>query len=156
MRGASLARDNGLEMNDVPFLGSGPETLAVLGGKIDVAIVSVASCKAFLDAGTLRMLALQHPTRLKSIPNVPTFKEQGQDIGFPIHAQSYFAPKGTPENRIKILRDAIKRTTEDTPFQEAMTKAGIDVLYGSAQDISNDTEQMRKVYGDLFKSLGLQ
>jgi len=156
LRGMSLIKENDLEMNDVAFKGSADEVRAVLGGKIDTAIVSVAASRQFLEAGTLRMLAVQHPTRLAYLPNIPTFVEQGYDTGFPLHFGGFFAPKGTSPEHVKILHDAVKQALEDDQFKEAMKKGGSDILYGSAKDLTDDVQVTRKVYGALFKSLGVQ
>ncbi len=156
LRGISLTQQLGLKMNDVPFKGSRDECLAVLGGKVDAAIVSIAGSRGFLEANQLRMLAVQHPTRLSYMPNIPTFAEQGNDVGFPLHFTSLFAPKGTPPERVKILHDAVKSTLEDERFKEMMRKGGSDVLYGSAKDIIDDVERTRAVFSKVFKSLGIQ
>ena len=102
------------------------------------------------------MLAVQHPTRLSYLPDIPTFAEQGHDIGFPLHYTGYFAPKGTPPERIKILHDAIKSAMEDEQFKAAMTKGGSDILYGTPADLMVEVERMRTIYRDIFKRLGIQ
>lgn len=155
LKGVSLARENGLEMTDVPYKGSKAEILALIGGEINVAIVSVPSVKGMLDEGRIRMLAVQHYTRLPSIPNVPTFLEVGQDVGFPLLSSALLAPRGTPEKIIKILHDATKKTLEDENFLDLMLKGGHNVLYGSAEDFNRDIGQTRKIYTGLFKSMGL-
>ena len=156
LRGMSLMQEHGLNMNDVAFKGTADEILAVLGNKVDSAIVSIAGSRSFLEAGTLRMLALQHPTRLDYLPDIPTFAEQGFDAGFPLHYTGYFVPKGTPPERIKILHDAFKKTLEDEQFKEMMKKGGSDILYGTPEQLMQDVATMRKVYGEVFKKLGLQ
>ncbi len=156
LRGTALSQENGLEMNDVAFGGSAAEVMAVLGGKIDSAIVSIAGSRSFLEEGSLRMLAVQHPTRLTYLPNIPTFAEQGFDVGFPLHYGAFFAPKGTPQDRVKILHDAVKKTLEDGVFTEMMKKGGSDILYGSAQDLQKDVDATRRVYGAIFRKLGMQ
>ena len=102
------------------------------------------------------MLALQHPTRLSYLPDVPTFAEQGHDVGFPLHYTGLFAPKGTPADRIKVIHDAVKNSFEDERFKEAMKKGGSDILYGSVADLMQNVETMRRIYGGVFKKLGMQ
>ncbi len=156
LRGMSIIKEAGLQMNDVAFRGTADEIVAVLGGKIDSAIVSTAGSRSFLEAGKLRMLAVQHPTRLPYLPDIPTFKEQGHDVGFPLHYTGYFVPKGTPAERVKILHDAFKKTLEDPQFNEAIKKGGSDILYGTPEDLMEEVEKMRRVYRDVFKSLGIE
>jgi tripartite-type tricarboxylate transporter receptor subunit TctC len=152
--GVALNRQNGLDMIDVPFKGSADENLAVLGKKVEAAIVSVVTAKQFVEAGQLLMLAVQSPSRLPYLPNVPTFEELGQVRGFPIHYDALFAPKGTPDQIIKTIHDATKKAIEDGAFKSAMDKSGMDILYGSPEDVKRDVEMHRKVYGEIFTNLG--
>jgi tripartite-type tricarboxylate transporter receptor subunit TctC len=155
LRGMSLIQENKLDMNDVAFRGSADEVTAVLGGKIDSAIVSIAASRPLIEAGTLRMLAVQHKTRLSYLPNIPTFAEQGYDVGFPLHYTGLFAPKGTPPDRIKIIDEAVKKTFEDEQFKQAMKVGGSDLLYGTVPELMGDVETMRRIYGEVFKKLGI-
>ncbi len=155
LRGSSLIQEEKLEMNDVAFRGSADEVTAVLGGKIDCAFVSIAASRPLIEAGKLRMLALQHKTRLDYLPGVPTFAEQGSDVGFPLHYTGLFAPKRTPPERLKVIDEAIKKTFADEQFKNAMKVGGSDILYGNVDDLMSDVKAMRKVYGDVFEKLGM-
>jgi tripartite-type tricarboxylate transporter receptor subunit TctC len=152
--GVALSKQNGLDMIEVPFKGAADENLAVLGNKIEVAIVSVASAKPLVEGGKLQMLAVLHPVRLAYLPNVPTFAELGYDVGFPPNYFSLFAPKDTPDYIIRKIHDAVKKAIEDEAFISAMNQAGIDIYYGSPDDVKNDMEKDRKVFGAMFKILG--
>jgi len=152
--GVALSRQNGLDMTDVPFKGSADENLAVLGKKVEAAIVSVVTAKQFVEAGQMLMLAVQSPSRLPYLPKVPTFEELEQVRGFPIHYDALFAPKGTPDYIIKKIHDAVKKAMEDDAFKSAMDKSGMDILYGTPEDVKRDVEIHRKVYGEIFTNLG--
>ena len=82
----------------MPFKGAADAITALLGGHIDVAFgVSVTATEGHVNAGRLSVLAIHNPTRIKSMPDVPTFAEQGLDPGvMPIY-NTFFVPKDTPD-----------------------------------------------------------
>jgi tripartite-type tricarboxylate transporter receptor subunit TctC len=156
IKGVSLFSKAGVKLNPVPFKGSAAEIVAILGGKIDVAFTSVTAAKKHKEAGNIRMLGFQHFERLPDIPDVPTFKELGYDKGFPLNMSAFFVPKGTPENRIKILHDATKKVLEDDGFKDFMQKGAHNILYGTAEDTRKDLEQLTKFFGEIIKSPGFK
>lgn len=91
--------------------GGGAKRLAQLkGGHVDLTGFSVAEYEQFKAAG-IRALATMSEEREPSFPMVPTAKEQGVDA---VHGlmQFWWAPKGTPEERLSYLRNLLQRAME--------------------------------------------
>jgi tripartite-type tricarboxylate transporter receptor subunit TctC len=87
-------------------------------------------------------------------PDVPTSKEQGVDFVYQ-NPVGLFGPKGIPENRLKILSDAIAISFKSDAFQKFMKTVGfrpVNLDY-------KQTAEMAKVYDakirDLCKLVGL-
>ena len=72
-----LKRAAGLDMIYVPFPGNAPTVNAVLGGHVTAGIANYADVVGHLKAGTLRALATPSPTRIETLPDVPTAAESG-------------------------------------------------------------------------------
>ena len=88
--------------------GGGAKRLAQLkGGHVDLTGFSVAEYEQFKAAG-IRALATMSEEREPSFPMVPTAREQGVDA---VHGlmQFWWAPKGTPEERLSYLRNLLER-----------------------------------------------
>ena len=64
----------------VPFKGGQEAGLALLGGHIDVAIMTPSSAPAQIRNGDIRLLGISSVRRTEYFPDVPTFKEQGYDV----------------------------------------------------------------------------
>ena len=64
----------------VPFKGGNEAALALLGGHIDVAIMTPSSATAQVRRGDIRLLGVSSAQRSEYFPDVPTFKEQGYDV----------------------------------------------------------------------------
>ena len=86
----------GVPMQNVPFQGSAPIALALIGGQISSTIDVASSLVENHRAGKIRILAVSSEARVPQTPEVPTFAE----LGFPAISgmgfNALYAPAGTP------------------------------------------------------------
>jgi tripartite-type tricarboxylate transporter receptor subunit TctC len=89
----------GINVVHVPYKGAGPAMNDLIGGHVDVMFSGISSARPYLEARTLRALAVTEK-RNPAVPDVPTFAEMGfADVT----ASTYWgvlAPKGTPREAI--------------------------------------------------------
>jgi tripartite-type tricarboxylate transporter receptor subunit TctC len=100
----------GLQMNHVPYKGSGPALTALLGGQeAPIMFDSVLSSSGHVKAGKLKAIAVSTAERLPSMPDIPTVSESGLP-GF--DASTWTAavvPAGVPKERLeKITKEVIR------------------------------------------------
>ena len=90
---------------------------------------AVAPAIGQIKAGKLRALACFSPQRAASLPDVPTLKELGYDVEFSLWV-GVFAPKGTPDDAVKVIGEAIKKAVATSEqFKTAITNIGDEVAY---------------------------
>ncbi len=142
-----------LKMRHVPTTGGGPAINALLGGHVDLTAGGPSAITPHVRAGKLRPLASWGPKRHPSFPEVPTFKELGYDIEYLIWA-GMFAPKGTPEGVMKVLRDAARKSVEDPDFKAMMVKLNSPVHYLDAPDFQKFWMADAKRLADVVKVVG--
>lgn len=118
----------GIKLFHIPYQGGGPAVAALLGGQIDALASGPSAAMAQIKAGKMRALAVWGDKRLASLPNVPSMKELGYDATFYIWS-GLFAPVATPAAIQAVLRDAVRRTVEDSEFKEAMAKVETPIAY---------------------------
>jgi tripartite-type tricarboxylate transporter receptor subunit TctC len=151
--GVALSKTNNLEMIPVPFKGASDILIAVLGGHIEIGIGAVAAVKSQVDSGKAIILAIQHSERVSYMPNVPTFKELGCDLGLAPYYMGLFAPKGTPDEVIRKIHDSVKKAVETQQLKDAANSIGFDLYYGTANDLINDMKNDRNTIGNLLKEI---
>jgi tripartite-type tricarboxylate transporter receptor subunit TctC len=78
----------------VPYQGSAPAMLDLLGGQIDSLFDPITTNVAQLKAGSLRALAVSTPQRLPALPSIPTFAE----LGYPSLTGSQWLGLSAPKN----------------------------------------------------------
>ena len=99
---------NGLDIQHVPYKGSGPAVQELMAGRVDILFDTVASSAQHARSGKLVPLAVTSPQRAAPLPQVPTFRELG--IGG-VELQPWaalFAPAGTPEAIIQRLNREVR------------------------------------------------
>lgn len=103
----------------VPFDGGNEAALSLLGGHIDVAVMTPSSAKAQIDNGEIRLLGISSEERSEYFPQVPTFKEQGVDLVESIW-RGVMVSDGTPEDRIATLVAAVDEVQASDEWKEFM------------------------------------
>jgi putative tricarboxylic transport membrane protein len=148
-----VAKQEGIQWTHVPFPGSGPAFLALLGGHVTAQSGSSESY-SHVKAGTVRLLAIHHEKRFKSFPDVPTFRELGYDF---INESVFMfaAPKGTPQSVVNKLDEAFRKGMEDPEFIETMEKMEIVVSYRNSEALTKYLEEAYVRLGKMIQELKL-
>ncbi|PZQ81586.1 MAG: hypothetical protein DI549_13800 [Ancylobacter novellus] len=103
----------GTQMTTVPYQGTGPAMNDLVGGQIDLMCDQTTNTTGQIKAGKVKAYGVTTPNRLKSLPDIPTFKEGGLP-GFEIAVwHGMYAPKGTPKAAIDKLNAALVAALQD-------------------------------------------
>jgi tripartite-type tricarboxylate transporter receptor subunit TctC len=108
----------GTKFTPVHYRGAAPGITDVIGGHIQMMIVSIGLITQPWQAGQLKVLGFGSSTRLPQYPNVPTLAESGLPA---YEAGSWYglvAPKGTPPDVVAKLNAETRRIFSDPQFQE--------------------------------------
>jgi putative tricarboxylic transport membrane protein len=101
----------------VPFSGGQGAALALLGGHIDVAIMTPSSALAQVKSGDIRLLGISSAERDEYFPDVPTFKEQGYDVVAAIW-RGIMVKAGTPQPIVDTLAAALDKMKQSDEWQK--------------------------------------
>ena len=113
-----------LSLLHVPFQGSGPGFTAVLAGQVDSMMVPLGLAETNYKAGKVKILAVDTPQRYASVPEIPTFNEQGIPLSFSFW-QGVLAPAKVPDNVVNVLNREINALIVDPAVREELLKVGM-------------------------------
>jgi tripartite-type tricarboxylate transporter receptor subunit TctC len=125
----------GIKMRHLPTTGGGPMMNAMLGGHAQAVMTPVSLAAAHVKAGKLRLLAHSGTAPVAAFPEVPSFKAQGYDVEYTAWA-GLVAPKGTPPQVIKILRDAMREAVKAPEVVNSHAKLDTPIAYMDADEFN--------------------
>ena len=148
-----LKQKTGVKMTHVVYKGGTPALNDVLAGHIPVTFATVGQALPQYRAGQLQALGVSSATRYTSIPEVPTFREQGFDI---VATEWYglFAPAGTPRHVIDKLNLEVRRIAALPNLGERLN--AIELIGSSPQELDALVRSEMKLWGPLIGQLGLK
>jgi tripartite-type tricarboxylate transporter receptor subunit TctC len=146
-----------IKATHVPYRGSSQQAIAALiSGDVGMFVVGTSTAVPFVTAGTVRGLAVTAPKRLDTLPNTPTFAEEGlpkmdYSLWFAV-----LAPSATPPAIIKKLHDDIAQAVADRDYQKTLHTRGFEAQSNTPEQLAAFLEKDHLKNRALIQKLGLQ
>jgi putative tricarboxylic transport membrane protein len=143
---------NPRRVNYIAFSGGGELRPSVLGGQVSVGLDGLAGFQPYIDAGTVRVLAISSATRLPDL-DAPTLREQGIDVELE-NWRCIVAPPGVSGADRQRLEGAVKAMVASTAWHEVLERYRWNDRYLGAEEFARflDSEEARVLA--ILKKLG--
>lgn len=130
-------------MTHVPFNGMAPLGTALVGGHIDVGAFNMSESLALLQGGRIRSLGQAALARWSGTPDVPTFREQGQNLVSGA-TRGIVAPPGLPGEIASRLEAAFRAAMADAGFVAEATRIGLPLAPRIGADFRSDVAGLER------------
>jgi tripartite-type tricarboxylate transporter receptor subunit TctC len=149
LAGELFVQRTGAKMTHIPYKGSGPATLDLIGGQAQVFFATVPTILGQVKGEKVRLIATTAKSRTKLFPDVPTVQESGvKDF----HVETWWGIVGPPKMPPEIvgaLNKAINASAAGEEMKKRFETEGADPNIGPPDDLAtvlrNELEGWRKV-----------
>ncbi len=140
----------GTDLLHVPYKGSSPALVDLMGGRIDFMFDTVASCLPHIKSGKLKPIAVATGTRSSALPDVPTMDESGLK-GFDIATWfGLMVPAGTPQPIIDKIHAETVRILADPAIKKRLLAMGAEPVGNSPEEMGQRIKSEVAKFGELI------
>ena len=139
----------GVKALAVPYKGTAPALVDLMGGQVDFAFDAVNSALPHIRGGRVRAIAVTSPEKLAVLPDVPTFSETvlpGFEAGT---WGGIMAPAGLARDQLMRLHQALTSALTDPAFRTQVVSQGLNIVGGTPEEMStfirNDIARWKQV-----------
>jgi tripartite-type tricarboxylate transporter receptor subunit TctC len=129
-----IKKQTGLDMTHILYKGGTPAMMDVMSGHLAMTFATLGQVQPQLKAGKLKALGISSDTRYASVPDIPTFKEQGIDV-VTTEWFGLLAPAGTPPAIIAKLNGEVKQIMSNPELGDRL--ASIELASSTAEFLND-------------------
>jgi tripartite-type tricarboxylate transporter receptor subunit TctC len=152
--GEYFATAAGIKITHVPYKGTGPAIIDLLGGHIPMAFAPVPATHENATSGKLRMLAVTSAVRSTLLPDVPTIAETALPGFEAVLRYGLVAPAGTPRAIIAKLNTALNAALTSDDVRARLALDGAEPLPSTPADYGADIDREETQWSKVVKASG--
>jgi tripartite-type tricarboxylate transporter receptor subunit TctC len=151
---ALFASTAGIELNHVPYKGSGPAMQDLLGGRVKLSFAGIPNVLPQIKAGRLVPLAVSTPRRSPDLPDVPTVSEAGVP-GFQATLWlNLAAPHATPADIVHKLTTEVAHVLKEPEIEKNFRSAGVEPSYLAPAELASFMRAEYDKWGRVVRDTG--
>lgn len=149
---AELFKDaTGVQMTHIPYRGSGPAMVDLMGGQVQIAFETASSVIPHIKSGKVRALAVLSARRNPQLPDVPTMAEAGVP-GVEMSAwYGIYMPANTPAAIQKRIHDDVNQILALPETQARLLAIGADITPMSQAQFAQFHKAENQRYASIIK-----
>ena len=146
----------GVRFIHVPYKGTGPSLIDLVGGHVNLTFAGVTSTKPLAAAGKVRTVAVTTARRSAAVPDLPTISESGV-AGYETNTwNAVVVPRGTPQHIIQRLNAAIVTGFNRSDVRDKLREQGADPEAGTPQQLADYIGRERERLARVLQLAGLK
>jgi len=146
----------GIDLQHIPFKGTGPAMTEVLSGRIAALFSNLLTAKPLIEAGKLRALAMSGPKRVPALPAVPTVAEAGVPGYSALQWYGLLAPAGTPQPVIDKLAAIVAEALRAPEVRERLAQDGAEPVGSNPAEFAALVKSELVKWADIARAANIQ
>ena len=132
----------------IPYKGSGPAMIALLGGEVSGSMTTLVTSIPHVKTGRLRAIGVTTPKRSRALPDVPTIGETvpGFEV---VHWYGLWGPKGLPADIVTRWNREVAKVLHTHAIEKWLEEQGLEPAGGPPEEFVNrlriDVDKWKKV-----------
>ena len=148
--------DAGIKVTHVPYKGTTPSIVDLIGGQVQATIGTMASLEQHVKSGRVRPIAVSTPKRSPAMPDTPTIAEGGL-TGYNVPLwYSVLAPANTPKDIVAKISAAIRDAMQDPQTKAQLVRQGFVESYLDPQQMADLIKQDLSYWQRAIANIGLK
>jgi tripartite-type tricarboxylate transporter receptor subunit TctC len=152
--GALFSAMAGIELNHVPYKGSGPAMQDLIGGQVGVSFAGVPNVLGHVKAGRLKALGVTTSKRWDELPDVPTIAEAGVPGYEATLWLNISGPAGMPAEIVQRLHSEINKALQEPEVQKNFHSAGVNATSMTPQELERFIRAEYDKWGKVVRDTG--
>ena len=148
-----LRRAAGFEIVHVPYAGSAPAVVDLLGGHVQASITTLPAALPHASTGKLRVLGVLSPARVSRLPEVPTLVESGIAV-IATGWGGIGAPAGVPKEIVARLNQEIVRIVNLTDVRDRIVTVGGEPRHSTPEEFRRFIAEEKKRWEPVIRESG--
>jgi tripartite-type tricarboxylate transporter receptor subunit TctC len=144
----------GVELNHVPYKGSGPAMQDLIAGQVGVSFAGIPNVLGHVKSGRLKALAVTTPRRWSELPEVPTLAEAGVAGYEATLWLNLSGPAGMPADIVQTLYSSISKALQEPDVQNNFRSAGVEPTSMGPQELNSFMRAEYEKWGRVVKDTG--
>ena len=145
----------GVKVTHVPYKGSAPAMVALLGGEIDLMFDTVITALPHVKAGKLNALAVTKGSRSSAAPEMPTVAEAALPGFEAVSWIGLMGPAGMPADVVERLSNEMVKALADPSVRERLQAAGAEPVGSSHKEFAEKMKSELARWEPVVKAAGL-
>ena len=133
---ALLQSATGIQVQHIPYKGSGPALTDLVGGQIQAMHTTTVSADSQIKAGRVRVIGVASAKRVSLLPDVPTLAESGIKDAEAIVWFGMSGPPGLPRATVDKLNREVNKALTLADVKQRLDQLGLEVGGGTPQEFA--------------------
>jgi tripartite-type tricarboxylate transporter receptor subunit TctC len=144
------------KLTHVPYKGNAPVLTDLIGGQIQVSLLTMPSVMPYVKGGKVRAIATSGSRRSPALPDVPTIAEAGVPGYEYTPWYGMFGPGTLPKELTARLNSAVNKTLADTGLETKLAQQGLEVHAMASDQFREIVRVDVAKWGKIIRELGIR